>query len=64
MSTIIWTLDPGGEKISAMHPKTLEYFPSRDIHRQQATLYRGAVTNIYKMKDGRYFHFHGKLVQM
>ncbi|KUJ08286.1 alpha-methylacyl-CoA racemase [Mollisia scopiformis] len=61
MSTLIWTIDPTGEKIPGMSPKSEKYFPSFDIHRQASTHHRNSATNIYKTKDGRYFHLHGSM---
>jgi hypothetical protein len=70
MSTLLWTIDPegdnigsgevsGGDKVKAA--KFLEYFPSYDFHRGWSTLHRASTTNIYKTKDGRFFHLHGGL---
>lgn len=36
-------------------------FPSRDFHRATATPHRALATNIYKTKDGRYYHTHGSM---
>lgn len=64
MSGLVWTIDPDGENLFSLNPavsqKTLRYFPSNNIHRHQATPYRTACTNIYKTKNGRYFHLHGE----
>ncbi|KAK8080765.1 hypothetical protein PG997_008583 [Apiospora hydei] len=67
MSTLLWTLDPSGDKLapsSFVAPSTqklmAEYFPDWDKH-QMSTPYRGSVTNIYKTKDDRYFHLHGSM---
>ncbi|KAK5019942.1 hypothetical protein LTR16_000022 [Cryomyces antarcticus] len=62
MSTLLWTIDPKGEKLSTYHAEQTKYFPSWDIHNQQTTLHRDAVTNIYKTKDQRYFHLHGRII--
>jgi len=65
MSTLLYTIDPEGDNISALSAtvqdgaKALQYFPSNDIHRQQATPHRASCTNIYKTKDQRFFHLHG-----
>lgn len=37
-----------------------EMFPNQDLHRASASLHRTLATNIYKTKDGRFFHLHGK----
>ena len=38
-----------------------KYFPSCDLHRQTASQYRKAVTNIYQTRDKRYYHLHASL---
>lgn len=38
------------------------YFPSWDKYGANNGPYNTAATNIYKTKDGRFFHIHGKLV--
>lgn len=65
-STVLWTIDPDGENISAdnlrqANPKLFKYFPSCDKYRMNATLHRNLATNIYKCADGRYFQAHGSL---
>jgi hypothetical protein len=37
-----------------------KFFPNQDLHRASASLHRTLATNIYKTKDGRFFHLHGK----
>ncbi|OTB01271.1 hypothetical protein M426DRAFT_220774 [Hypoxylon sp. CI-4A] len=37
------------------------FFKNQDLHRSHATLYRSLATNIYKTKDGRYYHIHGSM---
>jgi hypothetical protein len=44
---------------SPLSPLAAKLFPSQDLHRSQATLYRQLATNIYKTKDNRYYHIHG-----
>ena len=61
MSLLLWIIDPDGEKITSYDHASEKYFPSYDIHRQAATSHRNSVTNIYKTKDGRYFHLHGSM---
>ena len=61
MSTLLVTIDPDGEKIRLSDPGVTKYFPSWDIHRQSATFHRESCTNIYKTKDGRFFHLHGSM---
>ena len=43
-------------------PKTLEEhgYKNQDFHRVSGSLHRRLATNIYRTKDGRYFHVHGK----
>lgn len=65
MSAMIWTLDPEGEPIESSFTlardggRFLNYFPSWDTNKAQATIYRSLCTNVYKTKDDRYFHLHG-----
>ena len=49
------------EPISPFTPGALEKYgiPSGDLHRASASLQRGLATNIYKTKDGRFYHIHG-----
>ena len=61
MSTLVWTIDPQGEKLSGFSPGALRYFPSWDLHRQSGTHHRSSCTNIYKTRDGRFFHLHGSM---
>jgi hypothetical protein len=61
MSTIVWTIEHEGKTLTLSAPKMNDYFPSYDIHRQAATHHRNSTTNIYKTKDGRYFHLHGSM---
>lgn len=68
MSTLTWVVDPEGEALnggSAMDPKKREgfykYFPDWDKHESQTSLYRNAVTSIYRTKDDRFFHIHGSM---
>lgn len=61
MSALLWIIDPDGEKIGMAVLNATKYFPSWDIHRQAATFHRESCTNIYKTKDGRFFHLHGSM---
>lgn len=69
MSSMLWTIDPAGENLSAMsnmtnpqgRAKLSRYFPDWDIHRSKSSIYRMAATNIYKTLDGKFFHLHGRL---
>jgi hypothetical protein len=68
MSALCWEIDPDGAKITAqksIHSAEgaklmAKWFPSYDLYRLQSTFHRGSCTNIYKTKDERYFHLHGK----
>lgn len=37
-------------------------FRNTDLHRASATLQRTLATNIYRTKDGRYYHCHGESI--
>ncbi|KAF2100262.1 putative L-carnitine dehydratase [Rhizodiscina lignyota] len=68
MATLLWTLDPaeGGLNLT---PTTLrgankeleKYFPNCDKHGMNSSQYRNLATNIYKCKDGRFYHTHNSL---
>ncbi|CAN8104070.1 unnamed protein product [Discula destructiva] len=45
----------------ALREEFSEYFPNYDIHKSQSSLYRNAVTSIYRTKDDRFFHVHGSM---
>ncbi|KIK51480.1 hypothetical protein GYMLUDRAFT_50511 [Collybiopsis luxurians FD-317 M1] len=47
-------MNPLSENISKL-------FPNEDKHRSQASLHRILTTNIYKTKDGRFYHVHGSM---
>ncbi|KAL2292417.1 hypothetical protein FJTKL_09389 [Diaporthe vaccinii] len=69
MSSMLWTIDPAGENLSAMsnltspqgRAKLSRYFPDCDIHRSKSSIYRMAATKIYKTLDGKFFHVHGSM---
>ncbi|KAF1812013.1 CoA-transferase family III [Eremomyces bilateralis CBS 781.70] len=65
MSAFLWVLDPDGEKVPFGSPQKNalkeKYFPDYDLHGAGKTPYRTAATNIYRCKDGRYFHLHGSM---
>lgn len=46
--------------MSAFSPDLMKMIPSQDKHRSKANLHRSLATNIYKTKDGRYYHTHGR----
>ncbi|KAJ5090280.1 hypothetical protein N7532_008964 [Penicillium argentinense] len=47
--------------VNLFSPELQKLFPSQDKHRAHASLHRTLATNIYKTKDGRYYHIHGNL---
>ena len=62
MSILLNTIDPDGEAIG--YPERSgydEYFKDRDLHKQASSFHRASATNIYRCKDGRYFHLHGSM---
>jgi hypothetical protein len=68
MSILLNTIDPEGEALnasSAASPKGKaayeKYFKNCDLHSGSSSVYRVAATNIYRCKDGRYFHLHGSM---
>jgi hypothetical protein len=68
MSVLLNTIDPKNEAISVASITSPEgkaaynkYFKDCDLHDQASTLHRASATNIYKCKDGRFFHIHGSL---
>lgn len=63
MSTMLAVLDPDGEAIPIFggDEKIAKYFPNTDLHGMMSTRYRTCATNIYRTKDGRFFHLHGSM---
>ncbi|KAF2476074.1 CoA-transferase family III [Lindgomyces ingoldianus] len=64
MSILLNTIDPDGEALTfakAASPAYAKYFKNTDLHGMQASTYRTSATNIYRCKDGRYFHLHGSM---
>lgn len=57
MSAIVVQLHKQGKPLDPA--STVEYFPNCDKHGAASTLHRSSATNIYKTKDGRFFHIHG-----
>lgn len=64
MSTLVWQINPGTDKAISLG-KNIEllddFIPNYDFHKQTSTLYRACATNIYRTKDGKYFHLHGSM---
>lgn len=42
-------------------PEMHKIFPNQDLHRAGTSLHRTLATNIYRTKDGRYYHCHGSM---
>ncbi|KAH0012263.1 hypothetical protein KCU78_g9762, partial [Aureobasidium melanogenum] len=68
MSSLLWTIDPSGENLSASslvseegRQKLVKYFPSWDKYGANNGPYNTAATNIYKTKDGKFFHIHASM---
>jgi hypothetical protein len=53
--------DGKAEPVGLLAPAGAKLFPNKDLHRAGASLHRTLATNIYKTKDGRYFHLHGSM---
>ncbi|KAH9478543.1 Acetyl-coenzyme A transferase nodX [Psilocybe cubensis] len=59
MSQFLPVIDPLGEKISPRDLEYRKYFPDGDIYKgMDGTPLIAAATNIYKTKDGRFYHVH------
>lgn len=68
MSILLNTIDPEGENLtwaSSVSPNGRaafqKYFKNRDLHNMGSTPYRSNATNIYRTKDGQFFHIHGSM---
>ncbi|KAK0621953.1 CoA-transferase family III domain-containing protein [Bombardia bombarda] len=69
MSSLIWVLDPGGANLSPAiwhKPESRaaieKHFPNWDKNDGLGGgPYKGATTNIYKTKDGKFFHTHNSM---
>lgn len=55
------TEDGKSEPIGLFAPAGAKLFPNRDLHKAGSSLHRTLATNIYKTKDGRFFHLHGSM---
>lgn len=65
MSPFLTQIEHGSKKSSDI-PGDLQndyeaYFPNRDIHH---TLDDRATSNIYKARDGKYYHVHGNVASL
>jgi hypothetical protein len=64
MSTLLWQIHPDTDRVITTSKNLAALFdmiPNYDFHRMGSSLYRHCVTNIYRTKDGRYFHLHGSM---
>ncbi|OCT52283.1 putative alpha methylacyl-CoA racemase [Cladophialophora carrionii] len=64
MSTLLWQINPDTDHVitpSQNREALIKMIPDYDFHRMGSSLYRHCVTNIYRTKDGRYFHLHGSM---
>lgn len=64
MSTLLNSVNPRSPSIAdniGMLSDRGKYIKNYDFHSMDSSLYRKSVTNIYKTKDGRYFHLHGSM---
>ncbi|KAI2781687.1 CoA-transferase family III [Daldinia loculata] len=48
-------------RINPFSKEISEWFPNRDLHRAAGSQHRTLATNIYKTKDGRFYHIHGSM---
>lgn len=63
MSALLWQF-AGLDKPMSVLENTAELYkliPDYDFHKSSSSLHRSAATNIYRTKDGRYFHLHGSM---
>jgi crotonobetainyl-CoA:carnitine CoA-transferase CaiB-like acyl-CoA transferase len=68
MSVLLFTIDPQGRQLGAMsiidpskREEYFRFFPDQSFHNSNSNPYQIACTNIYKTKDGRFFHLHGSM---
>ncbi|KAI0836658.1 CoA-transferase family III [Hypoxylon sp. FL0890] len=61
MSPMLTQIEDRGEvrPFTPFDTLILELFPNRDRHRANGSLHRALITNIYKTRDGRFYHTHG-----
>lgn len=64
-STLLWKVNPdtddeiGADLVGAS--KMHKYIKDYDCHKHASSLHRVNATNIYRTKDGKYFHLHGSM---
>ncbi|KAI0429415.1 CoA-transferase family III domain-containing protein [Xylaria sp. FL1042] len=56
-----WLKDGQPVPIDLFSPELAKVFPNRDLHNSAQEPHRFLATNIYKTKDGRYYHVHGSM---
>ncbi|EHY56121.1 hypothetical protein HRR83_008640 [Exophiala dermatitidis] len=65
MSTLLWQINPNTENAIVYGVKGMDkldaLIPNYDFHQASSSLYRLCATNIYRTKDGRFFHLHGSM---
>ena len=67
MSSLLLQVEPGPHfevnptPVRELSAKYAQYFPQQDFHNFASSLYRRASTNIYRCKDGKFIHLHGKI---
>ncbi|KAJ4292790.1 hypothetical protein N0V90_009453 [Kalmusia sp. IMI 367209] len=68
MSVLLWTIDPKGKAVNFASMYTPEgkaefdkSFKDCDLFERGPNPYKNSATNIYRCKDGRYFHIHGSM---
>jgi hypothetical protein len=61
MSPLIARIVKDGQAVpfNPFDPAAVELFPDVDLHRSQASPQRKLATNIYKTRDGKFYHCHG-----
>jgi crotonobetainyl-CoA:carnitine CoA-transferase CaiB-like acyl-CoA transferase len=64
-SCLLWTIHPEANESSQISAYNSEgvykYIKNYDFHKMNSSLHRINSTNIYKTKDGRFFHLHGSM---
>lgn len=66
MSTLIdqYIKDGKAVTINPFDTEFHEIIPSTDVHDASSDLHRSLATNIYKTKDGRFYHVHGTSTEL
>lgn len=65
MSTLVWQINPDTDDAIVYGVRNMDkldkLIPNYDIHQMGSSWYRHCATNIYRTKDGRFFHLHGSM---